>query len=84
MTSSGWKCEFISLLVYVLACMYVSVRAYVHVCVCVSWLAGGEGCCCVWTEHFVFPSLHAQLDSQMGLMVGSMQSDGVSGTRDEV
>lgn len=29
---------------------------------------------------FVFLSLHAQLDSQMGLMVGSVQRDGVSGT----
>lgn len=58
--------------------------ACVHVWVCVSWWAGGEGCCCVWMEHFVFQCLHAQLDSQMGLMVGSMQSDGVSGTQDEM
>lgn len=75
MTLSGWKCECISLLVYVHVCMYG---------LCVSWWAGGEGCCCVWMEHFVFQCLHAQLDSQMGLMVGSMQSDGVSGTQDEM
>lgn len=29
---------------------------------------------------FCFPSLHAQLDSQIGLMVGGVRSDGVSGT----
>lgn len=75
---------FLYLFMCLHACMCLYVRMCMCVCVCVSWLAGGEGCCCVWTEHFVFPSLHAQLDSQMGLMVGSMQSDGVSGTRDEV
>lgn len=55
---------------------------YLFLLVCVWWWwAGGEGCCHVWKEHFVFQSLHAQLDSQMGLMLCSMQSDGVSGTR---
>lgn len=48
------------------------------------WWVGDEGCSHVWKGHFVFQSLHAQLDSQMGLMFGGMHSDRVSGTLDEV
>lgn len=58
---------------------------FLFMCVCVCVGDGREVKAVVaWKKPFVFQSLHAQLDSQMGLMVGSMQSDGVSGTRDEV